>query len=153
MIPDLPWQKRSDWIDVKTDVTPAAKGDGIADDTAALQRALDAAAAGRETVFVPAGEYRCSTLTLPSHVGLHGEYSWSFRELGGTILRLSDPAARCLLDVSGTVGVTLAGLCLDGAERLGEGVHGVLHDAEAQTAHENVLRIERCKISAFSGAS
>ena len=41
MIPDLPWQKRSDWIDVKTDVTPAAKGDGITDDTAALQKALE----------------------------------------------------------------------------------------------------------------
>ena len=34
MIPDLPWEKRSDWIDVKTDVTPRATGDGIADDTA-----------------------------------------------------------------------------------------------------------------------
>ena len=46
MIPDLPWEKRSDWIDVKTDVTPAAKGDGVADDTAALQAGFKAMKSG-----------------------------------------------------------------------------------------------------------
>lgn len=40
-IPSLSWSERSDWINVKSDVTPAAKGDGIADDTEAIQAALD----------------------------------------------------------------------------------------------------------------
>ncbi len=31
-IPSLPWQERSDWINVKTDVAPPAVGDGVADE-------------------------------------------------------------------------------------------------------------------------
>lgn len=128
-----------------------AVGDGKTDDTAALQRALDAAAGSRATVLVPAGTYLCSTLTVPSHVTLQGEGNWSYRELGGTILRLNDPAARCLLDISTACGVTLAGLCLDGNERMGEGIHGVMHDTEAYNPQEDVPRIDGCKIAYFSG--
>lgn len=40
-IPALNWVARSDWVNVKTDVTPAAVGDGVADDTAAIQKALE----------------------------------------------------------------------------------------------------------------
>ena len=40
-IPRLDWQPRSDWINVKTGVSPGATGDGRADDTVALQAALD----------------------------------------------------------------------------------------------------------------
>ena len=60
-IPSLPWQERSDWINVKTDVTPAAVGDGQADDTAAIQAALDL---GRQAkaVYLPAGTYRLGEL-------------------------------------------------------------------------------------------
>jgi hypothetical protein len=56
-IPSLAWQKRSDWISVRTDVTPAAVGDGRADDTAAIQAALDV---GRQSkaVYLPPGTYR-----------------------------------------------------------------------------------------------
>ncbi|MEI6424880.1 MAG: glycosyl hydrolase family 28-related protein, partial [Lentisphaerota bacterium] len=56
-IPDLPWEKRSDWIDVKTDVMPAAKGDGIADDTEALQAAFKMIKPG-STLYISAGTYR-----------------------------------------------------------------------------------------------
>ena len=40
-IPSLAWQERSDWINVKTRRHAAAVGDGQADDTAAIQAALD----------------------------------------------------------------------------------------------------------------
>lgn len=69
-IPSLAWQKRSDWINVKTDVTPAAVGDGQADDTAAIQAALDCKGDGR-TVYLPPGAYRI-TKTLVFQGPRHG---------------------------------------------------------------------------------
>jgi hypothetical protein len=56
-IPSLVWEKRSDWISVTSDITPAAIGDGIADDTEAIQAALDR---GRDAkgVYLPPGTYR-----------------------------------------------------------------------------------------------
>ncbi|HEY0865787.1 MAG TPA: glycosyl hydrolase family 28-related protein [Fimbriimonas sp.] len=53
-----------------------AVGDGVADDTAAFQKALDAAASGRgQTVFAPPGNYRfLGSLDVPSSVTLKG--SW-----------------------------------------------------------------------------
>ena len=46
-----------------------AKGDGIANDTVAVQRAIDAGG----MVFFPPGTYLCGTLYLKSHGGLHLE--------------------------------------------------------------------------------
>jgi hypothetical protein len=51
-IPNLAWQERSDWINVKTDVVPAALGNGQADDTAAIQAALDRGRQSR-AVYLP----------------------------------------------------------------------------------------------------
>lgn len=56
-IPRLEWRQRSDWINVKTDVVPPAVGDGRADDTAALQAALDSPGPSR-SVYLPPGVYR-----------------------------------------------------------------------------------------------
>ncbi|MGI6417770.1 MAG: glycosyl hydrolase family 28-related protein [Thermoguttaceae bacterium] len=56
-IPSLHWQERSDWINVKTDVAPPAVSDGVADDTAAIQAALDLGRQSR-AVYLPAGTYR-----------------------------------------------------------------------------------------------
>lgn len=55
--PRLDWEQRSDWVNVRTDVSPAAVGDGQADDTAALQAALDLPGDGR-SIYLPAGTYR-----------------------------------------------------------------------------------------------
>ncbi len=61
-LPELNWQPgRSDWINVKTDVTPAAKGDGVADDTNAILAAIekmDMRRDGKKTVYLPPGTYR-----------------------------------------------------------------------------------------------
>ena len=49
-----------------------AAGDGRAKDTAAIQKAIDAAsAAGGGTVFVPNGVYLCGTIQLRDNVTLH----------------------------------------------------------------------------------
>lgn len=55
-----------------------AKGDGVADDTKAIQKAIDAATglAGGGIVFLPAGTYELTeTLVLKSHVELQGQGS------------------------------------------------------------------------------
>jgi len=56
-IPNLAWQERSDWINVKTNVMPAALGNGQADDTAAIQAALERGRQSR-AVYLPPGTYR-----------------------------------------------------------------------------------------------
>jgi hypothetical protein len=126
-----------------------AKGDGAADDTAAIQAAIDAAAERLATVFFPEGVYICSTLKLRPQVGLLGHPTWDYRKPGGAVLRLGDANARCLLDMTGAVGSTVNGLCLDG-QRLGEGIHGILVDKEAYQM-EDAFRIERCQVGWFTG--
>jgi hypothetical protein len=67
--PSLNWTPRSDWINVKTDVSPLAVGNGIADDTAALQAGLSSAVVGK-TVYLPAGTYRITgTLAMTNSAG------------------------------------------------------------------------------------
>ena len=51
-IPPLARHERSDWINVRTDVAPAVGGDGQADDTAAIQAALDSEGDGK-TIYLP----------------------------------------------------------------------------------------------------
>jgi hypothetical protein len=69
-LPELNWEQRSDWIDVKTDVTPRAVGDGKADDTAALQTAFDRVrepGSAYSTVYLPPGTYRITSEIYPKH--------------------------------------------------------------------------------------
>lgn len=65
-IPSLKWEKRSDWVSVKSDITPAAIGDGIADDTKAIQKALDAMKQG-SVVYLPPGTYRITNTLVNRH--------------------------------------------------------------------------------------
>ena len=61
-IPSLRWQERSDWINVKTKF--GATGDGKADDTTAIQKALDKIQDG-STLYLSSGTYRITaTLSL-----------------------------------------------------------------------------------------
>lgn len=133
------------------DVTTfGAKGDGKTDDTAAIQKALDAAAEKQATVHVPEGIFMCSTLTVHPYTGLAGNPTWGYRHTGGSILRLNDANATCLVDITGAIGATLNGLSIDGAE-LGDAIHGIHAGMVPDKKEEDSPRIERCKVCRFSG--
>jgi len=126
-----------------------AKGDGETDDTAAIQRAIDAASEKLGTVFLGDGTYLCSTIRLRPQTGLVGNPTWSYQKPGGAILRLKDAKAACLLNMTGAVGSTVNGICLDG-QQLGDGIHGILVD-KPEYKVEDSFRIERCQIGRFTG--
>ena len=58
-------------------LVPAAKGDGKTDDTAAIQKALDAAEkVGGGIVFAPTGNYMIKThISIPANVTLQGVFT------------------------------------------------------------------------------
>ena len=72
-LPVLRWTERSDWLNVMRDVAPKAVGDGVADDSDAIQAALDrlvewesgGPVGGPKVVYLPAGTYR---ITKTLHV-------------------------------------------------------------------------------------
>lgn len=84
-----------------------AKGDGVTDDTAAIQAAITAGAATRRSIVLPAGTYRTTApLTLPSNSTLIG--------YGAKILFDNDNANDSVIVVSGVSHVSISGLEVDG---------------------------------------
>jgi autotransporter-associated beta strand protein len=109
---------------VTTDVAWGAYGDGVHDDTAAIQNALTAAgASGGGIVYVPAGKYMLTgTLDVPSGVELRGAFEMRHRtqpgadgHAKGTVLQphggqgtTNGPPAIALEASSGLLGVTIS---------------------------------------------
>jgi len=134
-IPALNWQPRSDWVNVQTGVEPKAKGDGLADDTPALQAALGAVKTGT-TVYLPAGTYRITqTLNLTGPlVGVsiigHGRDTklvWD-GAAGGTMLR-----------VDGVAYSRYVGLDFEGRGKAALGlVHSNNHRFETEVTHRHL---------------
>lgn len=69
-----------------------AVGDGLTDDTAAIQAALDEAATVEGSVFVPAGTYSITSITIPAGVTLYGESASSNSVPLGSALAASSGA-------------------------------------------------------------
>jgi len=109
---------------VATDAPWGAYGNGVNDDTAAIQSALTAAGAnGGGIVYAPAGKYRLTnTLDIPGGVELRGAFEMRHRtwpgsdgHAKGTVLQpfggqgtTNGPAALALEANSGLVGVTIS---------------------------------------------
>jgi hypothetical protein len=126
-----------------------AKGDGVTDDTAAIQKALDKAALSHGAVFIPEGRFLTSELKVPEGIGIHGLPAWSYRDGMGTILVFKG-GGNCLLNLTGAFGAYLFGLCLDG-NNIGEGIHGILIDKPDYGKQEDTPRIDACRIEKFTG--
>jgi uncharacterized repeat protein (TIGR02543 family) len=75
-LPILNWEVRSDWLNVKALPSTinggvSAKGDGVTDDTQAIQKAFEAVRSGTtySTVYFPAGTYKITSTIYPPNVG------------------------------------------------------------------------------------
>jgi len=133
------------------DVTKAgAVGDGKTDSTAALQRAIDAAAETSGAVFLPPGVYLTHELHMRPGIALVGIPSWNYSGPGGSALRLASADSSCLLNLTDGRGSTIDGLALDGGG-LGKNIHGIFVDRTEYPKHEDGFRIERCQVLRFSG--
>ena len=138
---------RADLIDART---AGAAGDGATDDTAALQRAFDAAGASSGGVFLPPGVYLTKELHVRPGTAVIGIPAWNYSGPGGSVLRLKDGDSTCLLNLTDARGSSIEGLALDG-RGLGTGVHGIFVNRTRYAEHEDGFRIEKCQVARFSG--
>ncbi len=142
-IPELPrlnWQERSDWTNVKTKVTPKAAGNGVADDTAALQAALDGLKDGYNkpnTVYLPPGTYRIRK-TL-SWQNLYGKHILGHRRDTRIVWDGDGSSPPVMFHSNGaTAGVVFEGIVWDGAGKAEIGVnHCSNTHYESHVTHRN----------------
>jgi hypothetical protein len=127
-----------------------ATGDGRTDDTAALQRALDAAEKTSGAVFAPPGTYLSRELHMRPGTALIGIPAWNYSGPGGTVLRLVSADSSCLLNLTDARGASIEGLALDG-RNLGTGIHGIFVNRTEYPRHEDGFRIGHCQVAHFSG--
>jgi hypothetical protein len=127
-----------------------ATGDGKTVDTAALQKALDAAGERGGAVFLPPGTYRTGELHVRPNTALVGVPAWNYHGPGGTTLHLADADSTCLLNLTEAQGCSIQGLALDGA-RHGKNIHGMFVDRSDFGKREDAFRIEQCQVTGFSG--
>ncbi len=117
------------WANVKTNY--GAIGDGVADDTVAIQNALnDLGQVGKaEVLYLPAGTYRITaTLNLTgSPVSASANVIWGCVGIIGdspatTIIKWAGPAGQAMLVQNGGVGTRYSRLTWDGSGTAGYGV-------------------------------
>lgn len=153
--PALTWTERPDWINVKTDVSPAAVGNGVNDDTSAIQAALNlakAAGAPQRAVYLPSGTYKItSTLTWGNCDGRYlvgcgrtTTIAW-YGASGGTMF-LSTGAPR----------TRYVGIVWDGRNLAGIGFYHQstsMQESPVRHEHEKFLNCTIAGIKSYGGGS
>jgi hypothetical protein len=136
-IPTLNWTAvPSDWINVKS---AGAKGDGVSDDTAAINNCLSQLTcfAGNRgaTVYIPAGTYRI-TGTLNQ---IYKEGSAVIGHGKGTVLVWDGPDNGCMFNSDSNAFSLFEGLVFDGKGRAANGLkHGNIQRRVIMTMHRNL---------------
>ena len=138
-----------------------AVGDGVAMETEAVQKAIDAChAAGGGTVWVPAGNFVTGTIHLRSNVTLSLDYGASL--LGSTDLadyptegldRPREGGPHCLIYAKDATNITIEGLgVIDG-----RGTHVNFprnrSGGRGRTTRPRLLRMDNCDQLTFSGVT
>lgn len=140
-IPVLTWEPRSDWMNVRDS---GARGDGTADDTAAIQAVFDrtpetndnyAESLRHRVVYFPAGRYRLTkTLVLAKS---HG--AWLVGHGRETVLVWDGPPQGVMLWNNGATYARYEGLTWDGQGKAAVGVeHKSMH------YYETSMRYQHC---------
>lgn len=126
-----------------------AVGDGIHDDTQALQAAIDKAYETGEGIFIPEGKYLCGEVFLKPHVHIKANPTWAYRldAYGGTVIIQKDKSQACIFDMTTANGCTLEGLSLMGI-RDSKSV-GILSRKTDYGKVEDAYRIENCRVAGF----
>jgi hypothetical protein len=108
----------------------SAKGDGVTDDTAAIQAAIDTATSGLgivqdvHQVFAPPGVYVVSNLKIPAFCQFFGagmDITHLIRKSGSTGAMIRDKAA-AEGNASGATGITIRDITLAGMGGAGDGI-------------------------------
>jgi Pectate lyase superfamily protein/Transposase, Mutator family len=105
------------WVNIKT--VYGAKGDGVTDDTAAIQTALNAlASAGGGTLYFPAGTYIISSTLSPSAI----TYSQIIgQDPSTTIIKWAGPSGGVMFQISGYKWSSEGRITWDGSGTAGTG--------------------------------
>jgi hypothetical protein len=120
-IPVLGWTERSDWINVKTDVSPAAVGDGVADDTLALRAALSMGGHGT-TIYFPPGTYKI-TGTITNNCGTSRTAVNLIGHGRSTTIKWFGAAGGNMIQINGNPRARYEGLILDGRNLAASGFY------------------------------
>ena len=129
-----------------------AKGDGKTSDSAAIQKAIDAAGKVEGTVYFPSGKYICAKLKVPAHTTLISEPQWAYRGSAGAILQLESNESDCVIDITGAFGTRISGLNIKGCGKSELKSHGIyLNNDKEFSKKEDAPVIEDCRIEGFTG--
>lgn len=130
-----------------------AIGDGLHDDTASVQRAIDEAAVSGLPIHLLPGNYSVGELILHPGSVITAEPQWGFamKTMGKTILSQRFEEQECVLDVSKANGATINGLSIMGlGKEKGKGCSGILSRKKDPGKIEDAYRIERTRVAGFS---
>lgn len=130
-----------------------AVGDGIHDDTPAIQKAIDAASEVHGTVKVPPGTYLVSQLKMRPGMEMNGNAEFSYRSSFGSVLKLIDSSdSDALIDMTDAYGAKVSSLCLVGCgPEHPKKTHGIMIEKPDYGKQEDTPCIDNCRIENFSG--